>query len=136
MWKMSILLGMTVAVNGIVACQHQDSKEECACPAGGATLIQLACGPMAAPVVNTTGACTAAQGTDTVVVTNADAGACTVELTFGSGATSSVTIDAAYQWEPCGSDPHGCGQVLVVAPSNVSIEVGCSDSGSDVGPSE
>jgi hypothetical protein len=96
------------------------------------------------PVVKTTGPCSVCP----VVLANGEipegphcesqhitliangTGTCHVEVTFGSGATSSVDVDFISQWLACGSDPHGCGQ-LFVATNQVSVPEPTCDAGLD-----
>jgi hypothetical protein len=56
---------------------------------------------------------------------NNDAGTCYVELTFGSGGTSSIDIKVISRWVAFESDPHGCGQAFIPL----------TESGSDCVPS-
>jgi len=82
-------------------------------------------------MVGTTGPCTVSPGDDAqgnaqyVYLENNDAGTCHVELTFGSGATSSIDINVISMWRPLGFDPHGCGQEFLAV----------DESGSPCGPS-
>ena len=77
--------------------------------------IPVGCEP---PVVKTTGPCTAdlagfsspAENSRGLLLIGNDAGTCHVELTFGSGATSSFGVNFMSFWAECGSDPHGCGE--------------------------
>jgi hypothetical protein len=58
-------------------------------------LVNLGCVPVEPPVVNTTGPCTssAASIAEDILLTSNDAGTCHVQITFESGATSSVDVD-------------------------------------------
>jgi len=90
-------------------------------------------------VVQTTGPCSAVQnGADVIgVLFNSltATGTCQVTLAFANGSMSSVTIQASLQWEPCGSDPHGCGELLILTPDEPTVD-NCLDSGADAAATE
>jgi hypothetical protein len=126
------MLGFLVV--GAGGCQGGD----CSCspsPSGVIAVIPSGCGP---PVVKTTGPCTAAlvplafpqENSQGLALTPNGAGTCHVEVTFGSGATSSVDLDFVSEWRACGSDPHGCGQAFV-ATNQVSVPAPTCDAGLD-----
>jgi hypothetical protein len=52
-----------------------------------------------------------------------------------NGSTSSTDITMTSQWLPCGSDPDGCGQGAVAAPSMITLDAPCGDSGVDAASS-
>jgi hypothetical protein len=128
---------------------------KCSCPSPpqGAT-IDLGCVPAEPPVVKTTGPCSVCptalangqipEGSGCAVPPDANyivllangAGTCHVQVTFGSGPTSSLDVDFASVWIGCGSDPHGCGEGFVAAnanggPINVSVPEPICDAGLD-----
>jgi hypothetical protein len=77
-----------------------------------------------------------ANNSQDITLTSNGAGTCHVELTFGSGATSSVDVDFTSQWRSCGADPHGCGQAFVAADTTVSVPEPMCDAGLDAEPSD
>lgn len=48
-----------------------------------------------------------------IVVLSHGAGVCHVEVSIGSGPTSSIDVRFESEWIACGSDPHGCGEGFV-----------------------
>ncbi|HEX3344687.1 MAG TPA: hypothetical protein VHS09_08955, partial [Polyangiaceae bacterium] len=60
-----------------------------------------------------------------------DGGECQVTLTFADGTASTVSLGFAEQWEVCGSDPHGCGQLLIATPATTAVTAPCADGGAD-----
>jgi hypothetical protein len=124
---------LTVFLMLAAACQ-KDGPAQCGCPAGGAlaATIELGC-----PAVSTTvlpgGACSIMdQGnpSDILVSAGDDGGQCQVEITFENGGTSTVGFQVTPEWLPCGSDPHGCGQAIVITPMFVQVGA-CRDGGVD-----
>ena len=122
----------------------------CSCPGPvHSAVIDLGCVPTEPPVVKTTGPCSVCpqanpngsipNGSDCAAAENSQyitleangAGTCHVELTFGSGAKSSVDLDFVSQWAACGSDPHGCGQGFV-ATNYASVPESACDAGLEV----
>jgi hypothetical protein len=81
--------------------------------------IDLGCGSSESPAVKTTGPCTLnsadpiSANKQTVYLQANDGGTCHVEVTFESGATSSVDVNIISRWRPVGSDPHACGQEFI-----------------------
>jgi hypothetical protein len=53
------------------------------------------------------------------------AGTCHVDLTFGSGTTSSVDVNFMARRRALGDDPHGCGQEFVAVCDAGSPGDGC-----------
>ena len=140
--------GLAFATGG---CDSSSSASGACPPPPDIAVIDLACVPVQAPVVATTGPCTAAVGqpgesAQQIVLTSIGAGTCHVAWAFGSGATSSVDVDFVAQWRALGSDPHGCGQefIAVTADGSPCIAFGCQvsfpepmcDAGRDAVPSE
>jgi hypothetical protein len=137
------MLGMFVAL-GAGGCHREDGGEDDVCRCfrpPNVAAIHLGCLPIEPPVVKTTGPCSVcpvvlANGSipdgahcavshysqDIELAANG-AGTCHVELTFGSGATSSVDLDFISQWAACGSDPHGCGEGFVAANADGSAYI-------------
>jgi hypothetical protein len=126
------LLGLLRIIGGGAGgCDHG----ACNCPSPATqAFIQLGCVLIEPPAVKTTGPCTASavENSQQISLTANGAGTCHVEVTFGSGATSSVDVDFTSVWEPCGSDPHGCGQGFV-ATNQVSVPEPTCDAGLDAG---
>jgi len=129
-------------VFGAVGCRNFLSAT-CDCPAFYdpvvIAVIPLACEP---PVVKTTGPCTAdltvaspAENSRGLLLIGNGAGTCHVEVTFGSGATSSRDVDFVSAWAACGSDPHGCGEGFVAANADASPSIQASVPVCDAGPS-
>jgi hypothetical protein len=137
--RLRACLAATTFLLAICAC-HGSTSDNCGCPASGNGIqIQLLCAVVDAPVVQTTGPCSAIQsGANEISVqfnSPTTAATCQVALAFANGSMSSVTIQASLQWEPCGSDPHGCGQVLVLTPGEPTVD-NCPDSGVDAAATE
>jgi hypothetical protein len=133
-WRIALsivgaMLGFLVFVAG--GCNLQGS---CSCPPPPTTaVVHLGCLPIEPPTVKTTGPCSAcpvvlANGSipdgagcavtnysQNITLEANGAGTCHVELTFASGATSSVDLNFTSEWLACGSDPHGCGEGFVAA---------------------
>ena len=129
-----IALGIVGAILGflVFVAGGCDLHGACSCPPPPTSaVVHLGCLPVEPPVVKTTGPCsvcpvTLANGSipegshcavpdysqDITLEANG-AGTCHVELTFGSGATSSVDLNFTSEWIACGSDPHGCGEGFV-----------------------
>lgn len=74
--------------------------------------VRIGCVPREPPVL--TGPCILGSGEskETVVLTATGAGTCHVEVTFGTGARSSIDVNFIAEWRPFGDDPHGCGQAF------------------------
>jgi hypothetical protein len=119
-WRVVLnIVGATLGFLGFGAGGCGFFGGQCSCPAPGDSVviavIPLACEP---PVVKTTGPCFAAlagfadqnDNSQDLLLTANGAGTCHVEVTFGSGATSSLDVDFVSAWAACGSDPHGCGE--------------------------
>jgi len=142
-------LGLLVVLGGS-GCS-QNGACNCA-PPGNTAVIHLGCVPIEPPVVKTTGPCAVCPGvlangsipdgitcgavagpSQNITLIANGAGTCHVELTFGSGATSSVDLDFMSEWEPCGSDPHGCGEGFFAATTTVSVPETACDAGVDAG---
>ena len=124
-------LGLLVfAAGGCTSSSSPDPGGSCA-PPPDLALINLGCVPIVPPVVTTSGPCSVCpialangsipdgshcavgHNSENIWLIGTDAGTCHVELTFGSGATSSVDVDFASEWRALGFDPHGCGQAVV-----------------------
>jgi hypothetical protein len=98
------------------------------CPKRDFAFINLGCASSQSPVVKTTGPCSASLvglNEKGVILTSSGAGACHVEMIFGSGATSSIDLDFMSVWLPLGSDPHGCGQGFVTVTESGSPCIAC-----------
>jgi hypothetical protein len=120
------------------ACLPSSNDNNCNCPAGNAeVVIQLPCGSTGTPAVTAVGlaGCTADQrpGSPNIFVDSDFPGTCHVTWTYPDGSGSSTDIVFTPIWEPCGSDPHGCGQGVTSTPSLVQIGNACADSGVDAG---
>jgi hypothetical protein len=76
-------------------------------------------------MVKIAGPCTLSEGeagTEQYVFLQSNgAGICRVELTFASGAKSTIDLKFMSKWYPFGSDPHGCGQGFVALDDSGSI---------------
>jgi hypothetical protein len=98
--------------------QSNDDLVQSGCPLPlNIVAIDLGCHSNEKHTVKTTGPCTlpalARADSKDVDVQTTDAGTCHVELTFGSGAASSLDVKIVSRWRALGSDPHGCGQEFV-----------------------
>jgi len=151
-------LGLVVVLGGTGGCGIGDPS----CPPPLSTaVIDLGCVPIEPPVVRTTGPCSVCphalpngmipEGSGCAVPDNATyiillanaAGTCHVELTLGSGATSSVDVDFMSTPQGCGNEaflPVGadggpcaaCGQVSVPDPTcDAGLEAGAFDAQAD-----
>jgi hypothetical protein len=94
--------------------------------------LDLPWGANAQSVTVSGSGCTVAQtGPESIAVDSTVAGTCHVQWSAAGGATASTDVAFSSVWLPCGSDPHGCGQV-VVGPSSV-VQLGdggqCVDGG-------
>jgi hypothetical protein len=96
--------------------------------------IQLLCVPSVPPDIVVTGPCRATQVNPVLIAVSADGlqttGTCQITLTFANGATSTTTVTAAQKAFPC-----GCGEQLVVTPSEVLLGSQCTDAGMEGGAS-
>jgi hypothetical protein len=118
----------------VAACtQGNGAGNICNCGTGNdGVSFQLACTPASPPVVTITGPCVIGpSGPGTIAVSGNVVGTCHVEMTFASGGTFSTDLTITSEWLACGSDPHGCGQVIVATPSEVSVPDQCGDAGAD-----
>jgi hypothetical protein len=130
---------------------------DCSCPAPPTSAaIELGCAPTEPPVVKTTGPCSVCphalpngmipEGSGCAVPDNATyiillangAGTCHVEVTFGSGTTSSVDVDFVSEQRPacCGG---GEGFLPVTADGsyyNPTVRDPACDAGQDAAPSD
>ena len=91
------------------------SKALGACPSPDDTAeITFGCVSHEPPVVKATGPCSvmSSDAGTSVFVQGKDTGTCHVDLTFASGATSSVDVNFMAKWRALGDDPHGCGQAI------------------------
>jgi hypothetical protein len=132
------------------------------CPAPlNIAVIDLGCVPIQPPVVKATGVCSVCpvvpwdeptpegshcavtQYSQDITLMGNDVGTCHVEVSFGSGTTSSIDVKFVSMWRPFGSDPHGCGQAFTAVTKSGSLcypgtctfslpELAC-DSGKDGG---
>jgi hypothetical protein len=141
----------------VVLCGEGCESGTCSCPSPlDFAVIDFGCVPIEPPVVKTTGPCAACPGvlpigsipdgitcggaagpSQNITLIANGAGTCHVELTFGSGVTSSVDLDFMSVWAACGSDPHGCGQGFVAATTLLLVpeptcDAGASDAGLEV----
>ena len=111
----------------------------CGCPPVlvGSTVLQLPCGTADRPVVTILeGQCAVGDSATekTVELLSGAAGICRVELTFAGGTHSSVEVDfTTGPWQPCGTDPHGCGRSTLAVQPVVPIGDQCTDAGLDSG---
>jgi hypothetical protein len=125
-----IATGVVAAGVYLVAIASCSSGSNCDCPDDVAfATLELPCNTSAAATARTTGPCSAqVWSPESVVVTGTAAGACRIELTLPGGAitTADVTF-APGDWSPCGSNPHGCGQLLAATPPVVLVEGQCPD---------
>ena len=123
---LAVLMGLLVVLGG-GGCNHG----ECSCPAvGNSVQIHLECVPIQPPVVKTTGPCSFfVQESQEIILGATATGTCHVELTFGSGATSSVDLDiTSMRIVRC------CGESDVfVGSSQVSVPESACDAGVDAG---
>jgi hypothetical protein len=137
--RLRACLAAATVLLAICAC-HGSTSNNCGCPAGAnGVQIQLLCPLVEVPVIQTTGPCSAFQsGADTIsFLFNGPktVGTCQVTLAFANGSMASVTIQSSLEWFACGSDPHGCGQLLIVTPSEPTVDT-CFDSGVDAAATE
>ncbi len=122
----------------VAACnQGSSASDMCDCGTGNdGVSFQLACIPASPPVVTITGPCVIGpSGPGTIAVSGNVVGTCHVDMTFVNGGTFSTDLSITSEWLACGSDPHGCGQVIVVTPSEVPVANQCNDSVADAGSS-
>jgi hypothetical protein len=118
----------------VAACnQGSSASNYCNCGTGNdGVSFQLACIPASPPVVTITGPCVIGpSGPGTIAVSGNVVGTCHVDMTFVNGGTFSTDLSITSEWLACGSDPHGCGQVSVITPFEVSIPNHCGDAGAD-----
>jgi hypothetical protein len=130
---------------------------DCSCPPPPTSAtIELGCVPTEPPVVKTTGPCSVcpvvlANGmipdgshcavfapSQNIILTASGAGTCHVEVTFGSGTTSSVDVNFVSEQRPacCGA---GEGFVPVTADGsyyNPTVRDPTCDAGQDAAPSD
>jgi hypothetical protein len=130
---------------------------DCSCPPPSTTAtIELGCVPTEPPVVKTTGPCSVCpqllpngmipevshcavpENANVIVLRANGAGTCHVEVTFGSGTTSSVDVDFISQQQPacCGN---GEGFLPVTADGsyyNPTLQDPTCDAGQDAAPSD
>jgi hypothetical protein len=105
-----------MVVFGLPSCAGTKDSVPHECPAPSrAVAISLGCRSSEQPQVKTTGPCAHTSGTDPIgsgfiYLQASGAGTCHVELTFVSGATSSIDVNIVSQ--PNGYDPE-CGPALV-----------------------
>jgi hypothetical protein len=102
----------TVLLIFIAGC---NSHAQCNCPDGtSGVAVTLPCGTTQATMV-LSGVC-AGTGTEqngALSFFGTSPGSCHVALTFSNGTTFSTDVEfAGGEWLACGSDPHGCGQVV------------------------
>jgi hypothetical protein len=150
-WR--VVLDTAGLMLGFLAFGAGGCHGDCSCPSPpNEAVIHLGCVPVQPPVVKTTGpcmvcpvvlangsipegaSCAVGQNSQDITLAASGAGTCHVELTFGSGATSSVDLDFMSQWIGCGSDPHGCGEGFV-APDQSVPDPTC-DAGQDAEPAD
>ena len=122
-----------LALVTVGAC-HSDPPQ-CGCGAGNAeALVQLPCGQGAVGVGSTgLDGCEVDLhlGPETISVESGFPGTCHVTWTYADGSTASTDIVFTPIWEPCGSDPHGCGQGVITSPAAVQVGDACGDAGGD-----
>jgi len=105
-----------MVVFGLPSCGGTKDTGAQECPSGGDLVaISLGCRSSEQPLVKTTGPCAhnkpVSDPKGYVYLRASDAGMCHVELTFVSGATSSIDVNIVSQSE-VGSDPE-CAPYLV-----------------------
>jgi hypothetical protein len=128
-------LGLSIfADGGCASSSPADGYSSCP-PPYDLALVNLGCVPSVPPVVKTTGPCTVSSGVNAqdVYLQGNDAGTCHVEITFGSGVTSSVDVDFMSFWRPLGSDPRGCGQEFAAVTESGSPQVSVPEPVCDAG---
>ncbi|HEY6463557.1 MAG TPA: hypothetical protein VIY73_25490 [Polyangiaceae bacterium] len=125
---------MAVAAGIVAACNDGEPSPQCSCGAGNAqATIHVACGTVATYSAESDADCSLGQSSPgTLDVESAFPGTCRVLVTLSNGATLSTDVTFTPVWEPCGSDPHGCGQGVTVSPQEIELGV-CGDAGSDGG---
>jgi hypothetical protein len=103
-----------MVVFGLPSCDGTEDTDPHCPPPPDQVAIDLGCRSGEQPLVKTTGPCFQNKGSDPqryVSLQASDAGTCHVELTFVSGATSSIDLNIVSQ-SPVGSDPE-CGPSFV-----------------------
>jgi hypothetical protein len=125
------------------SCDAGDGPPICGCGEDGPATVRIACDAIGMPYVTVTGPCTVQYLGGEILLTGATTGQCQLAIALPDGGVSTVTVSFAEQWEPCGSDPHGCGQTTAATPEEVSVNQcggAAADSGADAevpdGPSE
>jgi hypothetical protein len=124
------------------------SSPMCNCPATGIwplVAIEPPCTPP--PTLTLTGVCQGTDGTEAgeIVFGANDAGSCHVQLLFANGSTFTTDVEFSGEWLACGSEPHGCGELIT--PTNLpmasdrlwpkaAIWVGSYCSGDDAAPGD
>jgi hypothetical protein len=125
---------MAAAAGTVAACNVGETSPQCNCPAGNAqATIHVACGAIASYSVESDDDCSPGQpNPGTLSVDSSFPGTCRVLVTLSNGATLSTDVTFTPVWEPCGSDPHGCGQGVTVSPAEITLGL-CGDAGNDGG---
>lgn len=96
-------------------CTVSGSSETCNCPDTGIwplVVIEPTC-PVA-PEITLTGVCAGTEGTqggEIVFGANGN-GSCHVQLLFADGSTYATDVEFTSEWLACGSNPHGCGDLI------------------------
>jgi hypothetical protein len=145
----ALLLLFTCLFGTSTACG--DAEPVCNCPTYGVpqAVIALPCGTPALPLPTLTlsGVCagTGGQEEGQLAFGSNEAGTCHVALTYANGETYSADVEFTGQWLACGSDPHGCGELIEPAlptpsdsvfptlfvPPQCGEDGGLADAGSD-----
>lgn len=144
---------LAVVIASIVACTADANNltpAQCGCDAAAVTEGPAVYTRCDVPVtsVRTTGPCSAmAAPQSALVIMNGVAyeeivrmlpladGVCTLDVTFANGFTYSNSFTITGQWEACGSDPHGCGEYLMLPIYELLIDE-CGDAGLYAPPSD
>ena len=114
------------------ACGARSNGDNCNCPTGNNTaVLELQCTQPVPPDVQVVGACTVQSSPLNIFITSTGPGTCQVAVTFSNGTAYSMSVTVSDTWFACGSDPHGCGQQLIVSPASVSVGNECMDAGND-----
>ncbi len=112
------LLAIWASLPPLGGCSAFGSSENCHCPATGIwplVVIEPTC--PALPTVTLTGVCAGTEGTEDgeIVFGANNGGTCHVQLVFADGATYATDIEFTSEWLACGSNPHGCGDLIAPA---------------------
>jgi hypothetical protein len=128
-------IGATLLILQVAACRSDQTSNvggtACNCGSPAGATVTLPCESVGTPAIAVTGSgCTAGQNTSQAfMVFSAAAGTCHLDVTFDGGTTYETDVDFEEQWYPCGSDPHGCGQLPTATQRQVTLGGQC-----DAGP--